>query len=162
MSLKGAISGSGIMAGLDNLDFLFIGWAFFLQIVLVIHFALRKWRFETSIRYGPLVYALGVPSAVVSMVLLIGGKSYALWLGGFLYLFWAAFGYTVDYLRPVEWRVPFHWPVAIPYIVLYLTTIMFYWWPLGLFGRPLWLAYTVLVVVSTWLNLSSHKNLESA
>ena len=146
------------MDGVINLDFLFIGWAFFLQIALVLHFALRKWRFETSIRYGPLVYALGIPSAVVSLILLFGGKSYAFWLVGFLCLLWAAFGYTVDYVRPVEWRVPIHWPVAIPYLSLYLATIMFYWWPLGLFGRPLWFAYAVLFIFGTWLNISSHKD----
>ena len=154
------------MAGLDNLDILFVVWAFLLQIVLVIHFALRKWRFDVSIHYGPLVYALGIPSTVVSLILLIGGKSFEFWLAGFLCLIWAIFGYTVDYLKAVQWRSPIRWPVAIPYVFLYLATIMFYWWPLGQFGRPLWFAYAVLFGVGTWLNISSHKapeeRLESA
>ena len=145
------------MNGVDGLDLLFIGWAFFLQIMLVFHFALRKWRFETSIRYGALVYALGIPEAFVSLVLLSGGKPFALWLAGFLCLTWAIFGYGVDYVKGVQWRAPFHWPIAIPYLFLYLAMIMFYWWPLGMFGRPLWFVYAVLFVLGSWLNISSHK-----
>jgi hypothetical protein len=44
----------------------------------------------------------------------------------------------------VKWRSTIRWPVAIPYVFLYLATIMFYWWPLGQFGRPLWFAYAII------------------
>ena len=40
---------------------LFVFTAFLFQMVLIVHFALRKWRFETAIRYGPIVYGLSVP-----------------------------------------------------------------------------------------------------
>jgi len=36
---------------------------------------------------------------------------------------------------------------------------MFYWWPLGLFSKPLWGVYAVLFIVSTILNVTSHKNI---
>ncbi len=35
------------MLGLNKLDSLFVGWAFFLQIALIIHFAVRKRFFES-------------------------------------------------------------------------------------------------------------------
>lgn len=149
------------MAGLDNLDLLFIGWAFFLQLALLLHFALRKWRFGVAIRYGPLVYALGIPSAVVSLLLLVGGKSISFLLAGFVCLIWAIYGYSADYLLRVQWRDPVRWPILIPYLILYLTTIMFYWWPLALFSRGLWFAYALLFVLSSWLNISSHSGPDS-
>ena len=43
-----------------------------------------------------------------------------------------------------------------PYVTLYLVTLMFYWWPLGLLGRPLWYAFGALFVMSTILNVTSH------
>jgi DNA-binding FrmR family transcriptional regulator len=44
-------------------------WAFFFQIVLVVHFALRKRFFESyTLRFGWAVYALSIPAAVISVV----------------------------------------------------------------------------------------------
>jgi hypothetical protein len=43
-----------------------------------------------------------------------------------------------------------------PYVFLYLATVMFYWWPLGLLSRPLWIIYAVLFVIATILNITSH------
>ena len=97
---------------------------------------------------------------VISVVLLLGGKPWLFWLGGFLYLAWAIVGYTVDYVREIHWRTPILWPVAGPYLLLYLATIMFYWWPLGLLSRPLWYVYAVLFAISTTLNLTSHQRQE--
>ena len=102
------------MPGIDNLDLLFAATAFLFQIVLTIHFALRKWRFETAIRYGPIVYALSLPAAIVSLLLLLDGKTWSLWLGGFLYLVWALYGYTVEYVKKIEWRYPIRWSVFGP------------------------------------------------
>ncbi len=63
------------MFGLDNLEILYVASAFLFQIVLIIHFALRKWRFETAVRFGPVVYALGLAAAAVSLRLLLGGAA---------------------------------------------------------------------------------------
>lgn len=145
------------MFSLDNLETLFVLTAFLFQVVLIAHFALRKWRFNLVMRYGWLAYALSVPAAAVSVILLRGGKPWTLWLGGFLYLVWAVFGYAVEYIRGIRWRNPSRWPILVPYMTLYLATIMFYWWPLGLIYRPLWYLYAVLFVVSSVLNLASHK-----
>lgn len=145
------------MFGLDHLETLFVLNAFIFQIVLIIHFALRKWHFEIALRYGPVVYALSLPAAAVSVLILLGGKSWAFWLGGFIYLAWAIYGYTVEYVKRLEWRNPMRWSICGPYVILYLSTVMFYWWPLALLHKPLWYVYAVLFIASTILNVTSHK-----
>ena len=148
------------MPGLDALEVLFVASALLFQIVLVIHFALRKWSFSLVLRYGWIVYALSVPAAVVSVLLLLGGKAWSLWLGGFVYLVWAAYGYWVEYVRRVRWRNPIRWSILAPYVLLYLATVMVYWWPVGLVSRPLWYVCAVLFLISTTLNLTSHRGPE--
>ncbi len=108
-------------------------------------------------KYGWIVYALSLPAAIVSVILLLGGETWSLWLGGFIYLVWAIDGYTVEYVRKLEWRNPIRWSVFGPYVFLYLATVMFYWWPLGLISRPLWYLYAFLFLLSTILNVTSHK-----
>ena len=145
------------MSASDRLETVFVITAFLIQIVLIFHFALRKWRFDIAVQYGPVVYALGLPAALVSCYLLLGGMQWSFWIGGFIYLTWAAFGYAIEYRMKIQWRSPIYWPVFIPYIGLYLAMIMFYWWPLALIGRQLWYLYAALFAVSTILNLASHK-----
>lgn len=144
------------MLGQDRFEASFVIFAFAMQVVLVIFFAARKWAFASAMQFGWLVYALGIPALLLSIVLLVNGKAWTFWLGGFLFAAWAVFGYSVDIARPVAWRGPIVWPVFIPYVLLYTASLMFYWWPLGLMGRPQWLAYGLLFVISTALNISSH------
>jgi hypothetical protein len=146
------------MFDLDALDALFVCWAFLFQIILIIYFALRKWRFYISMQYGPIVYALSIPAVAISIILLFGGKTWSLWLGGFIYFAWAVYGYFVDYVRKIQWRDPIRWQVFGPYVLLYLATVMFYWWPLAHIRRPLWYVYATLFIISTMLNVTSHKN----
>jgi hypothetical protein len=146
------------MYGLTGLEILFVVWAFAFQVILIVHFALRKWAFDRyTQKYGWLVYALSIPAVVVSAILLLGGMPWSLWLGGFIYLVWAVFGYVVEYVKGIRWRTPPRWPIFGPYVFLYLATVMFYWWPLGLISRPLWYLYGVLFVISTVLNVTSHR-----
>lgn len=145
------------MSKLDNLDKLFVVWAFFFQIVLIVHFAIRKRFFESyTLKYGWIVYALCIPAVVISIILLRGGKSWSFWLGGFLFLLYAAFGYWIDYVMKIQWRNPLRIKIMIPYVFLYLSTVMFYWWPLGILSRPLWFAFAILFVIGTILNITSH------
>ena len=44
------------MDGIDDLEMLFVVNAFIFQIILIIHFAFRKWHFELAVHYGSLVY----------------------------------------------------------------------------------------------------------
>ena len=145
------------MATFDKIEILFIASAFLFQLILIAHFALRKWRFDLAIRYGPIVYALSVPAAVISSIILLGGRAWYWGLSGLIYLTWAVFGYYIEYIKEIEWRNSLHWPVMGPYVVLYLATVMFYWWPLALIYKPLWYVYGVLFLTSTILNISSHR-----
>lgn len=145
------------MPELDTLDLLFIITAFFFQVILIIHFAMRRWRFNTAMRYGVVVYLLGIPAAAVSLALLLGGKPWGLWLGGLLWLAWGAFGYWVEYIKKIEWRSPIRWGIFIPYILLYLATSMFLWFPLANLWKPLWYIQGGLFVISTFLNVTSHR-----
>lgn len=79
-----------------------------------------------------------------------------MWLAGSLYGAWAVFGYLVDVARPLEWRSSILWPVFLTYVLLYISSLMFYWWPLATIQRPLWFGYAVPFLLSTVLNVSSH------
>lgn len=145
------------MFGLDKRDTLFAVWAFAVQIILVIHFAVRKRFFESyTIKFGWIVYALSIPAVVISIILLLSGKSWSFWLGGFLFLIYAAYGYYIDYVKQIPWRNPLVLSIMFPYVTLYLSMIMFYWWPLALISRPLWFVYAVLFIIGTILNITSH------
>ena len=106
------------------------------------------------------MYALSIPAVATSIILLLGSKTWSLWLGGFIYFVWAVYGYFIDYVRKIQWRDPIHWQVFGPYVLLYLATVMFYWWPLTLIRRPLWYVYATLFIISTMLNVTSHKKPE--
>jgi len=145
------------MTKLDTLDKLFVVWAFLFQTLLIVHFAIRKPLFESyTAKYGWIIYALCIPAVVISIILMRGGKSWSFWLGGFLFLVFAIFGYWVDYVAQIQFRSPFRPSIAVPYVFLYLATMMFYWWPLGLLGRPLWFIYAILFVIATFFNITSH------
>jgi hypothetical protein len=144
------------MATLDTLDLLYIAVSFLFQIVLIIHFAVRRRHLETAVRYGPIVYALALPAVLLSLVQIAAGKPWTLWLAGLLFGAWAAFGYYVEYVARIEWRAPIVWRIFIPYVTLYLATSMFYWWPLAQLYRPLWFIQGGLFVIATILNVTSH------
>ena len=82
-------------------------WAFFFQIALIVHFAVRKRFFETyTLKFGWIIYALCIPALIVSLILMRAGKPWYFWLGGFLCLLFATFGYYIDYIRQIPWRDP--------------------------------------------------------
>ncbi len=59
-------------------------------------------------------------------------------------------------MRQIPWRKPLRLSIAFPYVLLYLATVMFYWWPLNLLSRLLWFVVAVLFVVGTILSITSH------
>jgi len=76
-----------VSRNLDPLDRLFVVWAFLFQVIFIVHFALREPFFETyTTRFGWVVYALAIPAAAISLVLMRGGKRWWFWLGGFLFV----------------------------------------------------------------------------
>jgi len=144
------------MMGFDKNELLFIAWAFVLQICLILLFAIRKVNLEFILQYGWIFYLLSIPAVIVSVVLLRSGKEWSFWVGGFVFLLWAIFGYVVEYRFGIKWRNPILWPVFAPYVLLYLGTVMFYWFPVGMLSRTLWYIYGGLFVLSTYLNITSH------
>ena len=144
------------MSGLDRYDNLFVIWAFLMQICLIMLFAIRKSNLDLILEHGWIFYLLSVPAVIVSIFMYRGGKEWSFWIGGLFFLLWAIFGLIIEYGFKIQWRSPILWPISIPYVVLYLGTIMFYWFPLGNISRPLWYLYGVLFALSTYLNITSH------
>lgn len=145
------------MLGLDKYDSTFVIWAFVLQICLIVLFAIRKSNLELILQYGWVFYLLCIPAVIVSVLMLRAGKDWSFWIGGFIFLVWAIFGLLVEYgLGLHQWRNPIIWSVLVPYVVLYLGTIMFYWFPVGILSRPLWYIYGVLFALGTYFNITSH------
>ena len=145
------------MADITQLEIIFVGWAFFLQLSLIVHFAIRKRFFDSyTLNYGWIIYALCIPALMISLVQLLGGSGWSFWLGGLLFAGFAAYGYWIDYVKGINWRKPLRKDIMFPYVTLYLGTIMFYWWPLALIYRPLWFIFGALFVIGTILNITSH------
>ncbi len=145
------------MNRLDPYEISYLSTALLFQLILVVYFALRKGRFDFAIRNGWIFYALSVPAAILSTFLLSAGKNWSVWLGGYTYLAWAGFGYTIEYIMQIEWRNSLRLPILAPFVALYLATVMFYWWPVALLFKPLWYVNAALFCVSTYLNLTSHR-----
>jgi|WetSurMetagenome_2_1015567.scaffolds.fasta_scaffold12831_4 hypothetical protein len=145
------------MGGFNSLQILFIIVAFAFQVTLIVHFSLRRWRFDFAVRNGWIIYVLGLAAAGVSLWLLSKGMSWSFWLGGFIYLIWGIYGIWIEYIKKVQWRDPINWTVFVPYIILYLSASMFYWFPLALINKLLWYFFAVLFIASTYLNVTSHK-----
>jgi hypothetical protein len=142
--------------GLDKTDTLFVIWAFVMQIYLIVLFAIRKTNLELITQYGWFFYLLSLPAVIVSMIMLLDGKEWFFWMGGLIFLVWAIFGFVVEYQFGIKWRNPIVWSIFVPYVLLYLGTIMFYWFPLGILSRPLWYVYAILFALCTYLNVTSH------
>lgn len=110
----------------------------------------------TQKKFGWIVYALCLPALIISILLLLSGKSWSFWLGGFIFVVWAFYGYWIDYVKRINWRKPIRMDIMVPYLILYLSTIMFYWWPVALLHKPLWYVFGVLFMIGSVLNIKSH------
>ncbi|WES65491.1 hypothetical protein P0L94_05345 [Microbacter sp. GSS18] len=147
---------------MDTDETIYVVSALGYQTLLLVHFAVRWRRRDLAIRFGWIVYALAVPAAIGSAVLVASGASWSFAAAGLLYLAWAAYGAVVEYAMRIRWRSPIRWSVFVPYTALYLATSMFFWWPLAEVGRPLWYIAGALFAGSTLLNVASHRPRGSA
>ncbi len=146
------------MIGLDLYTGGFVVFAFLMQVLLIVHFALRRWRFDQAMKMGWLYGVLGIPGFLLGIALLLAGKPWYMAIAGFLTAAWAALGFYVDRVKGVEWRSPIRWPIFIPYILLYLAAQMFFWWTLPRIAPYLWAIFAVLFIISTTLNATSHSD----
>jgi hypothetical protein len=144
------------MDGRDKYYKIYISWSLVFQLSLLTLFSIRKVNLEIIYQYGLIFYALSIPAVIVSIVIMRGGRLISYWLAGFTFLAWAILGFVVEYLLGIQWRNPVNWFIFLPYICLYLTTVMFYWWPIANLNRSLWFLYSAMFVISTYLNITSH------
>jgi hypothetical protein len=51
--------------------------------------------------YGWIVCALCIPAVIIRVILLLSRKNWSFWLGGFLFVVFAAFGFWFDYIAQI-------------------------------------------------------------
>jgi hypothetical protein len=139
------------------MEFLFIAFAFLSQILLILNFAARNWKPVFERRYGWITYAMGVPALILGIVFLLDGQPGSYVFAPFTYAAWAAFGATIDLIRPVSWRSPTRWSVFIPFVLLFMIAQFAFWIPLWSIGIAYWIVYTLMYALNTALNLNSHR-----
>lgn len=145
-----------ILITLHVLQTLFAISALLIQTVLVLHFAALRWRPRWQQQWGWLVYAMSLPGLVLGALFWVNNQPWYYWLATLLFAAWAALGYTVDILHPVNWRMPVWLPVFIPYVTLYMAAQFAFWIPLWFIWKGYWIMYAVLYAINTVLNISSH------
>lgn len=136
---------------------LFAGFALTSQLVLLVNFSIRRWKPQLEIRWGGLMYAmLGVPAFFLGVLLFLARQPW-LFVGALLsFAAWAAFGYVVDVRKKISWRSPPRWSVLIPYVILYVGSLLSLWVATWYVHVGAWIAFAVLYTVSSILNISSH------
>ena len=73
------------MISMGVLERLFVACAFLFQVVLIIHFAMRKWRYDLALHYGWIVYALSIPASMISLLFWLNSKPWPMWQMGSLF-----------------------------------------------------------------------------
>ena len=127
------------------------------QVLLLADFSARLWRPELELRWGWVLYTLmAVGGLAVGIGFVARGAPVNLVIAPFLLALGAGFGLVVDTWLRIPWRQPPMLQVFIPYIVLYTVSLFGFLFPLWEMGWRLGLPYTVLFVVHTVLNASSH------
>lgn len=136
--------------------FAFIIFGLATQALLVGFFAARRWWPAGAARFGWAVYSFAFIGLPLGVWLIVDGQSWRLFVGPVLMAAWAFFGAWVDLWRPRSWRSPVQWHVLVPYLALYFLAQMFMWWPLWDIERAAWVAFLLLFVPSTVLNIRGH------
>lgn len=135
----------------------FVAFAFGVQVLLVLNFAARNWRPQLELKYGWVIYALGIVALLLAVVFAVSGQPWCTVLAFLLHAAWAGFGFYVDTYRRIEWRNPLRLPVLIPYVFLFIASQFAFWIPLWYVGLNHWAAYGVFYSVNTALNWFSHR-----
>jgi hypothetical protein len=136
-------------------DAVYVGVVLALQAILIVYFALRRWRAPFAYRIGRAIYALGVPLAAYSVVMVFAGRPWYLWVGGLVYALWGLLGNKVDVGRPLQWYEPICPMPFNGYVVLYLVYQGFFLWSSITLWKPGWAIFAVLFLLATALNLVS-------
>jgi hypothetical protein len=134
-----------------------IVFGFACQLALLAFFAAHRWWPAHEWALGRLVYGLGIPAALLAVVLLIVGPAWPWALALALYAVWAALGAWLDIIHPIPWRDPPRLSVLVPYALLLIAALLAFWIPLWWIDRRLWIVFGVLYAAHTTLNVLSHR-----
>ena len=134
----------------------FTAFAFLSQILLISNFAAFRWKPRLQQQWGWIIYAAALIALPLGILFWVNGQAWYWWLAFMLYTIWAVFGFVVDILRPINWRIPIRWPIFLPYLILYIATQFAFWIPLWFVWPGFWILYAVLYIFNTVLNISTH------
>ena len=135
----------------------FIVFGFVSQLLLVAFFAAHLFRPADEKYLGRLVYGMGLVALLLGVAFISQGQAWYLVLAFALYAAWSALGAWVDIFRPTRWREPPRLSILVPYAVLLTVALLAFWVPLWWVDRLLWIAFAVLYVAHTGLNVLSHR-----
>ena len=144
------------MISQDMLQTGFVILAFVIQVMLVVDFAARNWKPSIEEKLGWLVYAMGLPASILGVLFLLNDQPWYYWTATLLFILWAAFGYVVDIVLGVKWRSPAKWSIFIPYVILFISSLLAFCVPLWFIRPVLWIVYALLYATHTVLNMYSH------
>ena len=141
----------------DPLVVAYVVFAFVVQGLLFLDFAARNWRPELERNWGWIIYASGLAALALGVILLANGSQWTFFAPPLLFALWAALGYSVDVWRPIAWRNPPRWFIFIPYVGLYVVSLILFWISMWFIGMAYWIAFGVLYGLHTALNVYSHR-----
>lgn len=144
----------------NGYEFVFVGFAYLIQVLLIFNFIARNWKPELERRHGWMIYALGILSAGMCLLYWINDQPWYLTLGFGVYALWAAYGFYIDQYREINWRELRIYSIMIPYVGLFIVCQFVFWIPMWSFGLGYWIAYSVMYALNTALNLYSHRLLD--
>jgi len=136
---------------------LYVGFAFLVQALLVINFTARYWKPELERNYGWIIYALGLPSLILGILMLVDSRPWYFVVPPLLFSVWALVGYRVDVWHPAEWRNPPRWSIFIPYVALFMGSLLLFWFSMWYVDSIYWIAFGLMYVIETILNIYSHR-----
>lgn len=119
-------------------------------------FIFRIWKPSLEDRFGWITYAMGFPSLILAVLLIVQGEPRYFWIAPILYCIWSLFGWIVDIWRPVEWREPKYLPIFIPYVLLFIASLTGFWVPLWFIKPTFWIVFAILYASLNGLIIYSH------
>ncbi len=145
---------------MSNTDPLLIGYVVFgfaFQSLLTLNFAARNWRPQLERQYGWIIYALGLIALAIGVLMLIDQRVWYFVAAPLSLALWAAYGFRVDVWRPIAWRSPPRWSIFGPYVGLFVASLLLYWASMWAVGVGYWIAFGVMYLLHTALNVYSHR-----
>ena len=142
---------------MDGLLTAYVVFAFVLQGLLALNFAARNWWPALERQYGWIIYAFGLPSLAIGVLMLVDSRAWYYVVPPLLLTSWAVFGFRVDIWRPVSWRNPPRWSIFGPYVGTYVASLLLFWGSMWTVGPAYWIVFGCTYVLHTALNVYSHR-----